>query len=67
MKRALTAMLLTLVFTVASFAHGGAKHVMGTVKDVSKQSITIVTQDNQRQTVALTTKTTFVRSGQAAG
>lgn len=66
MKKALLITLMMLLASVASFAHGGAKHAMATVKEVGKDSISVVTTDNQTQTVAINAKTKFTKSDQPA-
>jgi hypothetical protein len=54
------------LFPVFSFAHGGGKHYLGTVKAVDEKAITIETQDKKEVTVTLDAKTKFEKSGAAA-
>ena len=57
-------MCAPLLATVA-FAHNGMEHVMGTVKSISANSVTIETaaQNPKSITVALLPSTKFVKSG----
>ena len=56
------ALFLLLANAQAAFAHGGAKHVMGTVTNVSDQSVTVETTNKKVVEVGLTTKTTYTRN-----
>lgn len=66
MKRLLASCALAVGLTTFSFAHGKAKHVMGTVESVSAQFITVKTTANSTQTIALSPQTKFINSGTAA-
>lgn len=56
-------LLVVLVFTGSLFAHGNEKHVMGVVKSVGADSVTVETASHQSQTVQITAQTKFVKSG----
>jgi hypothetical protein len=62
-----TAMLLLCapLLAVLTFAHNGMEHVMGTVKTLSANSVTVETagQDPKTIIVALLPSTKFVKSG----
>jgi hypothetical protein len=66
----LRAMLLscTLLFAMASFAHNGNDHVMGTVTVMSANSITVqpVGKDTKPATVAVVSSTMFMKSAAQA-
>lgn len=66
MKNLLTLVLFTAVFATMSFAHGGAKHVMGTVKAMNSDSLTVTGQDNKPQVIYVTGQTKFEKAGQPA-
>jgi len=53
------------LLAVLAFAHNGMEHVMGTVKTISENSVTVQTaaQDPKIITVALLPSTKFVKSG----
>jgi hypothetical protein len=53
------------LLTIATFAHNGMEHVMGTVKSVSANSVTVETAAKEPKivTVALLPSTKFVKSG----
>ena len=57
-------LLVSLVFTGTLFAHGNEKHVMGVVKSVGADSMTVETANHQSQTVQITAQTKFIRSGE---
>jgi hypothetical protein len=61
------AMLLAcaLLFAMASFAHEGNKHVMGTVTTISGNSITVQSTDKEAKTtiVSVIPSTMFMKSG----
>jgi exosome complex RNA-binding protein Rrp4 len=50
---------------MAALAHNGVEHVMGTVKDVSSNSITVETTGKapKTMTVALVASTQFIKDG----
>lgn len=66
MKKMLTILTLTAALVTASFAHGGATHLMGTITAVKSDSITVTTKDKKTQVVYVTGKTIFDKSGQPA-
>jgi Domain of unknown function (DUF5666) len=57
--------LCVALLAVATFAHNGMEHVMGTVKTISANSVTVQTaaQEPKTITVALLPSTKFVKSG----
>ena len=61
------AMLLAcaLLFAMASFAHNGNEHVMGTVVSISANSITVQSagKETKTTTVSVIPSTMFVKSG----
>ena len=61
-------LLCLLLLATVSFAHNGMEHVMGTIKTISTNSITIetATQDPKTITVTLLPSTKYVRSGAEA-
>ena len=63
-----TVAVLTLLFTlsVMAFAHGNEKHVMGTVTDISGNSIMVETTAKKPVTVEVSDKTKFEKSGSPA-
>ena len=66
MRKLLTIGVLVLALGALTFAHGGAEHVMGTVKAMTADSITVVTKTNEQKTVNFDAKTMFMKSGQMA-
>lgn len=54
-------LLLNLVSVSNLSAHGNEKHVMGTIKAVGTDSITVETTSHEVQTVQITSQTKFVR------
>jgi hypothetical protein len=56
-------LLATLVFTGTLFAHGNEKHVMGVVKSIGADFVTVETANHQSQTVKITAQTKFIKSG----
>lgn len=66
MKKLLATCALAVGLTTLGFAHGNAKHVMGTVESVSAQSITVKTTANTMETIVFSAKTKFIKSGAAA-
>jgi hypothetical protein len=54
------------LIAVATLAHGGEEHVIGTVARVSQDSITVNTTANKMVTVAVVPETKFIRSKAAA-
>lgn len=66
MKRILAILIVVAVFPTLALAHGKEGHVLGTVKAVSGNSITVELKDGGTKTVAIDSKTKFVKSGEAA-
>ena len=56
-------LLAVLVFIGSLFAHGNEKHVVGVVKSVGADSVTVETATHQTQTVQVTAQTKFIKSG----
>lgn len=56
------ALFLLLANVRTAYAHGSAKHVMGTVSTVSAQSVTVETTDKKVVEVGLNSKTKYTRS-----
>lgn len=65
MRKLLAVGVLVLALGALSFGHGGAEHVMGTVKAMTENSITVVTKTNQEKTVTFDASTKFMKSGEA--
>lgn len=61
MKKQLAVLLFCLIFIGMAFAHGDMQHIMGTVTQVSADSITIKTTKGALVTVALVTDTQFMK------
>jgi len=66
MRKLLTIGVLMFALGALSFAHGGAEHVMGKVKAMTSDSITVVTKTNAVKTVGFDASTKFMKSGEAA-
>jgi Domain of unknown function (DUF5666) len=66
MKRALLVSSLIVLFAALAFAHGGDKHIMGTVTKVSKTSVTVQTVKNETREITINEKTTFQKDGAPA-
>jgi Cu/Ag efflux protein CusF len=66
MKRTVAVLTLFFTFSLIAFAHGKEKHVMGTVTNISENSITVETTAKKSVTVELNDKTKFEKSGSAA-
>ena len=56
------ALFLLLANGPTAFAHGGAEHVMGTISQVSAQSVTVETKDKKVVEVGLNAKTAYTRN-----
>ncbi len=56
-------LLAVVALTGSLFAHGNEKHVLGVVKSVGADSVTVETASHQTQTVQVTAETKFVKSG----
>jgi len=68
MCRTIVLLLLAGVFcTDVVWAHGNEKHVMGEVKAIAADSISVETTSHQTQAVRITSQTRFVRAGKASG
>src|SRR6202049_2633842 len=66
MKRTVAVFALALALAVVAFAHGNEKHVMGTVTNISDNSITVETTSKKTVMVTLNGATKFQKSGSAA-
>jgi hypothetical protein len=62
-KQRILAALAALAFAAALAAHGGAEHVIGFVRAVGPQSLTVETLKHETVTVLLTAKTEATKSG----
>lgn len=65
-KIAVALMIFAVALTSSVFAHEGGKHVMGTVKSIDTDAITVVTTAHQTVTVKVLPTTKFIKSGQPA-
>ena len=63
MKHHLATAMAVLLLTIATFAHGGATHVMGTVVRVSSGTIEVKTSKGKAKQVMFDDKTQFTKSG----
>jgi len=64
MKRLMTALFACLLtFSTLATAHGDFDHVRGTVTQVTPQTIVVETPDKTTKTLALSSKTTYKKSG----
>ena len=61
MRRLSLSLVVTLFFSSLVFAHGNEKHVMGTVKSIGPDSISVETTGHKMETVQVTKDTQFVR------
>ena len=66
MKRAIAVVTLFLTFSLIAFAHGKEKHVMGSVTNISDNSITVETTAKKSVTIEINDKTKFEKSGAAS-
>lgn len=66
MHRILVVLSLLFAFCLMAVAHGKEKHVMGTVTNVSENSITVETARKKSVTVQLTENTKFEKNGTPA-
>ncbi len=57
---------VSLLFATLGNAHGNEEHVMGTVTNVSENSITVKTRSNDTVTVHVVPETEFLKSGAKA-
>ena len=61
MKKHLAVLLICLVVIATAFAHEGMRHIMGTVTQVSFDSITVKTTNGALVTVAVAADTQFMK------
>jgi len=66
MKRTLAIVSMLFALSVMALAHGKEKHVMGTVTNISENSITVETTAKKPVTVEVSDKTKFEKSGSPA-
>ncbi|HVZ19039.1 MAG TPA: myosin N-terminal SH3-like domain-containing protein [Terriglobales bacterium] len=64
--RNFAAFLLMMALAIAAVAHGGSKHIKGTVKEIKGDTITVQTTENETVTVSFDAQTKFQKSGAAA-
>jgi hypothetical protein len=68
MYRTIVLLLLAgVICTGVLYAHGNEKHVMGKVKAIAADSISVETESHHTQAVRITSQTRFVRAGKASG
>ncbi|MBS1839619.1 MAG: hypothetical protein JSS69_14670 [Acidobacteria bacterium] len=60
MKVRVTAILLTLIFAAAAYAHGDKVHVMGTLAKVSADAVSVKTADGKMVDVKLASTTIYI-------
>jgi hypothetical protein len=63
MKRTIAVVTLLFTLCLIALAHGKEKHVMGTVTNISENSITVETAAKKSVTVEVSDKTEFEKSG----
>jgi hypothetical protein len=66
MKPAIAVLTLLFALSLMAFAHGKEKHIMGTVTNISANSVTLETTDKKSVTVEVNDKTKFEKSGSPA-
>lgn len=66
MKRTIAVIALLFTLSLMALAHGNEKHVMGTVTNISDNSITVETKAKKSVTIDVSDKTKFEKSGAAA-
>jgi hypothetical protein len=66
MRRFSLSLILAVLSSSLIFAHGNEKHVMGTIKAIGPDSISVETTTHQIETVQVTKDTKFVRGGTAS-
>jgi len=66
MKHTIAVIGLLFTLSLLALAHGNEKHVMGTVTNISDNSITVETKAKKPVTVDVSDKTKFEKSGAAA-
>src|SRR5262249_43237135 len=59
MKRILAVLAFLLSVPLVAFAHGGHKHVMGTVSDLTAEQIVVKAKDGDASSVPLTANTKY--------
>ena len=64
--RALILIACVSLVAAAALAHGNEKHVIGTVAQISPDSITVKTMDNKMVTVAVAPESKFIKDKGAA-
>ena len=62
MIKRITCMLSALALAGALWAHEGAEHVIGTVKSMTTESVTVETAKHETLTIMLTPKTEVMKS-----
>jgi hypothetical protein len=63
MKYGLSAALLSGLMAVSAFAHGGAEHVIGFVRNITASSVTVENEKHEMVNVLLRPTTEVKRSG----
>jgi len=66
MKKLVSTLVVTLLLSALAIAHGNLAHVMGTVVQVTDQSISVKTADGSIKVVAVDGETHFLKAGAAA-
>ena len=66
MKRNLVSLFCIALFASLAFAHGNEKHVIGTVIQISEQSVTVRTTTNEAVEVLIAPDTKFTKSNASA-
>ena len=66
MKRTVAVFALASALSAIAFAHGNEKHVMGTVTNISDNSISVETTSKKTITVNVSAATRFQKSGSPA-
>ena len=59
MKKVLATLFALLLTVSSAYAHNGMEHVMGTVANITDNSITVTTTDGKTQIVATTADTKY--------
>jgi nucleoside phosphorylase len=66
MKRTLIFLVCIALFSSLVFAHGNEKHVIGTVTQVSQDSVTVQTSPNETVEVLIASDTKFMKGSASA-
>lgn len=66
MKRTIAVVSFVLAFAALALAHGNEKHVMGTITNISGNTITVQTTSKQSVSVGVSDQTKIEKSGSAA-